>query len=77
MDNKMSVFLPKKIVEEFNLKNEDKLTLHIREQKIIMEPLNKKMSNQTLSLRWFLIPTIIISLFFSCIYHIMILDKSL
>lgn len=56
--------LPKKIVEEFHLENEEEITLRIKDQKVVMEPTNKKAANQTLSLRWFLIPTVIVSIAF-------------
>lgn len=61
-DFKLSI--PKKIVEEFRLENGEEITLRIKDQKVIMEPSNKEAGNQTISLRWFLIPTVIVSLFY-------------
>ncbi|MBP2098200.1 DUF998 domain-containing protein [Enterococcus rivorum] len=61
-DFKLSI--PKKIVEEFRLENGEEITLRIKDQKVIMEPSNKEVGNQTISLRWFLIPTVIVSLFY-------------
>ena len=62
--NTFSITIPEKIVEEFHLENEDEVTVSIKEQKIVIEPKKKAPGNQTLSLRWFLIPTTVISLLF-------------
>lgn len=56
--------LPKEIVKEFHLEKDEQVTIKIKDQKLVMEPLNKKVGNQTLSLRWFLIPTGLTSVFF-------------
>ncbi|MEI5993615.1 DUF998 domain-containing protein [Candidatus Enterococcus mansonii] len=63
-EKQFSITLPEKIVQEFQLENEDEVMLSIKDQKIVIEPKKKRAGNQTLSLRWFLIPTIIVSLFF-------------
>ncbi|ALS36976.1 putative membrane protein [Enterococcus rotai] len=62
--NTFSITIPEKIVEEFHLENEDEVTVSIKDQKIVIEPKKKAPGNQTLSLRWFLIPTTVISLLF-------------
>lgn len=62
--NTFSITIPEKIVEEFHLENEDEVTVSIKDQKIVIEPKKKAPGNQTLSLRWFLIPTMVISLLF-------------
>ncbi|OTN88396.1 hypothetical protein A5819_000877 [Enterococcus sp. 7E2_DIV0204] len=62
--NTFSITIPEKIVEEFHLENEDEVTVSIKDQKIVIEPKKKAPGNQTLSLRWFLIPTLVISLLF-------------
>ncbi|EOL44570.1 AbrB/MazE/SpoVT family DNA-binding domain-containing protein [Enterococcus caccae] len=63
-ENKYSITLPERIVDEFHLENEDEVTVSIKDQKIVIEPKKKATGNQTLSLRWFLIPTTVISLLF-------------
>ena len=60
----VTVSVPEKLVKEFDLKNGDEVTLCIRNQKITVESTNRIAGNQTLSLRFFLIPTVIVSLFF-------------
>lgn len=62
--NTFSITIPEKIVEEFHLEKEDEVTVSIKDQKIVIEPKKKAPGNQTLSLRWFLIPTTVISLLF-------------
>ncbi|MGM0219485.1 AbrB/MazE/SpoVT family DNA-binding domain-containing protein [Enterococcus sp. AZ126] len=59
-----SITLPEKVVEEFDLENEDDVIVSIKDQKIVIEPKKKRAGNQTLSLRWFLIPTSLISILF-------------
>lgn len=59
-----SITLPEKVVEEFDLENEDDVIVSIKDQKIVIEPKKKRAGNQTLSLRWFLIPTSVISILF-------------
>nr|WP_242586719.1 AbrB/MazE/SpoVT family DNA-binding domain-containing protein [Enterococcus sp. DIV0869a] len=56
--------MPNKIVEEFQLENEDEVTVSIKDQKIVIEPKKKVAGNQTMSLRWFLIPTTVVSILF-------------
>nr|WP_242700714.1 AbrB/MazE/SpoVT family DNA-binding domain-containing protein [Enterococcus sp. DIV0212c] len=56
--------MPDKIVEEFQLENEDEVTVSIKDQKIVIEPKKKVAGNQTMSLRWFLIPTTVVSVLF-------------
>ncbi|MDA9472447.1 AbrB/MazE/SpoVT family DNA-binding domain-containing protein [Enterococcus sp. 5H] len=63
-EKEFKITLPEKIVETFQLENETDVTLSIVDQKIMIEPKNKLAGNQTISLRWFLVPTIIASVIF-------------
>ncbi|WP_207696155.1 hypothetical protein DOK67_0000642 [Enterococcus sp. DIV0212c] len=63
-DKQFRITLPDKIVEEFQLENEDEVTVSIKDQKIVIEPKKKVAGNQTMSLRWFLIPTTVVSVLF-------------
>ncbi|MBO0440782.1 AbrB/MazE/SpoVT family DNA-binding domain-containing protein [Candidatus Enterococcus ikei] len=63
-DKQFRIALPNKIVEEFQLENEDEVTVSIKDQKIVIEPKKKVAGNQTMSLRWFLIPTTVVSILF-------------
>lgn len=63
-EKEFKITLPEKIVETFQLENETDVTLSIVDQKIMIEPKNKIAGNQTISLRWFLVPTIIASIIF-------------
>lgn len=58
------VELPEKVVDSFHLGEETELVLSINNQKITVEPKERVAGNQTISLRFFLIPTIIASLIF-------------
>jgi len=63
-DKQFRITLPNKIVEEFQLEKEDEVTVSIKDQKIVIEPKKKVAGNQTMSLRWFLIPTTVVSILF-------------
>lgn len=63
-DKQFSVTLPDKLVESFQIEDETDVILSVRDQKIMIEPKKKIAGNQTVSLRWFLIPTIITSVLF-------------
>ncbi|ALS02742.1 hypothetical protein ATZ33_15560 [Enterococcus silesiacus] len=73
-EKQFSITIPEKIVEEFDLEHEDEVILSIKDQKIVIEPKKKTTGNQTLSLRWFLIPTTVISLLF--LGYLFYTDKS-
>lgn len=63
-ENEYRVSLPETVINEFHLDEETQVTLKMIDQKIVIEPAKNKVGNQTISLRWFLIPTIISSLSF-------------
>lgn len=63
-EKEFKITLPEKIVDTFQLENGTDVTLSIVDQKIMIEPKNKIAGNQTISLRWFLVPTIIASVIF-------------
>lgn len=63
-EKQYSVILPEKIVDSFQLEDETDVIFSIKDQKIMIEPKKKIAGNQTISLRWFLIPTIITSCLF-------------
>lgn len=65
-DNEYSVSLPETITQTFKLEDETNVILKVADQKIMIEPIINKPGNQTISLRWFLIPTTIASLGFFC-----------
>lgn len=69
-EERFSITLPEKVVKEFQLQEESDVTLRIDEQKILIEPTVKAAGNQTISLRWFLIPTLITSLLFFIYFFI-------
>ncbi|MGX7243747.1 DUF998 domain-containing protein [Enterococcus quebecensis] len=73
-ENQVSITLPEKIVEEFHLENETEVIVSIKDQKIVIEPKNKVVGNQTISLRWFLIPTLVISGLF--LFYLFYSDKN-
>lgn len=59
-----SVSIPETLINELQLDEESKVRLKITDNKIVMEPTKRKIGNQTVSLRWFMIPTIFSSLCF-------------
>lgn len=61
---RVTLSLPEELVDELALKNGDEVTLSVRNQKISMEKKQEIVGIQTLSLRWFLIPTLIASVLF-------------
>lgn len=64
-EKKYSISIPEKIINELHLEDESEVRLKIIENKIMMvEPVKRKIGNQTVSLRWFMIPTIFSSLCF-------------
>lgn len=63
-EKQFSITLPKKVVEEFHLENEDEMIVSIKDQKIVIKPKKKIAGNQTISLRWFLVPTMVMSILF-------------
>lgn len=63
-EQEFTVQLPEKVVDDFHLGKETELILSIKDQKVMVEPRKKAAGNQTISLRYFLIPTIIASLIF-------------
>lgn len=63
-NEQVTVSLPEQVVKELDLKSGDEVILSVRNQKIMMETANRATGSQTLSLRWFLIPTAIASLLF-------------
>ncbi|MFD1900652.1 AbrB/MazE/SpoVT family DNA-binding domain-containing protein [Enterococcus termitis] len=69
-EEQFSITLPEKVVEELQLKGETEVIVSIDEKKLIIEPAKKMVGNQTISLRWFLIPTIITSLIFFAYFFI-------
>ncbi|MFK4567969.1 AbrB/MazE/SpoVT family DNA-binding domain-containing protein [Enterococcus sp. UD-01] len=67
---KNKISLPPAVVEQLELKTDTKLQLSLSGQKMIIEPLQQKTETQTVSLRWFLIPSIISSLIFIAYFHL-------
>ncbi|MBL1229180.1 AbrB/MazE/SpoVT family DNA-binding domain-containing protein [Enterococcus sp. BWB1-3] len=59
-----TIQLPEEVVQELQLKEEEPLQIKIENKKIIIEPKRTKTERQAVSLRWFLIPSLLVSVIF-------------
>ncbi|MGM0124367.1 hypothetical protein IGI37_001744 [Enterococcus sp. AZ194] len=68
MENKSyTVRLPEEVVSNLSLESQETLELKVENQKIVIKRKKPIAETQTISLRWFLIPSVIASLIF-CLY---------
>ena len=63
-DQRYTIELPEEMVQDLDLKQEDVLHMKVDNKKIIIEPKKIKTEKQAVSLRWFLIPSVVVSLLF-------------
>ncbi|MDL2212006.1 DUF998 domain-containing protein [Erysipelotrichaceae bacterium OttesenSCG-928-M19] len=68
-ETKNVVLVPKEITSKLELNEENKAVLKIDDQKATIEVIDDANSNQNIGLRWFLMPSIIASLIFVCIFN--------
>lgn len=63
-NNPQQITIPEDIAENLHLSPDEAFQLRVDGQKLVIEPVKNETENQTISLRWFLIPTILSSIFF-------------